>query len=98
MSFTKVSVVVAVLPALSAPTIASVGALEVPAVHEKLSGEAPLLNGPASGATTVPGAVCDQLVVVPPSAGKVEECGPESFAAASDSAFWSWKLPAALPL
>ena len=43
VSFVNVSVVVAVLPPLSAPTIASVGELEVAADQEKLFGEPPLL-------------------------------------------------------
>ena len=94
VSFVNVSVVVAVLPPLSAPTIASVGEPEEVVSQEKLFGDPPLLYGPPVGVVTVPGAVCDQLVP-PASAGKVDDAGPDWL---SDTAFWSWKLPPAFVL
>src|SRR5712692_1007567 len=81
-SFTSVSTVAAeVLPAASVLVTDSVG--------EALSaaGQAKLLvvtYGPPAGVETV-WVVCVQPPTVPPSAGKIEEAGPEP---ASATAFW----------
>ena len=90
LSFTKVSVVVAVLAATSEPTTPSVGELEVLADQAKLF---VVTYGPPAGVETVC-VVCVQPVVVPPSAGNCAEAGPEP---PSETASWSWKFPAALP-
>ena len=72
LSFTNVSVVVAVLAATSEPTTPSVGELEVLADQAKLL---VVTYGPPAGVETVC-VVCVQPVVVPPSAGNCAEAGP----------------------
>ena len=78
-----------VLPAVSAPVTTSVGELVVPAFQAKLFDS----NGPPPGDETVDD-VCDQPLVVPPSAAVVEEAGPDS---ASLTVFVSLNEPAAAP-
>src|SRR6185312_16754478 len=73
-SFVKVSVDAAVvLPAASAAVTTSVGELVVPCVQPKLLES----YGPPAGVETVDG-VCDQPLVVPPSAAVAEAAGADS--------------------
>ena len=78
-----------VLPAVSAPVTTSVGELVVPALQLKVFES----YGPPLGVDTVDG-VCDQPLVVPPSAAVADEPGPDS---PSLTAFVSVKEPATEP-
>src|SRR5436309_11287246 len=62
-----------VLPAPSAAVTTSVGELDVPCDQLKLFES----YGPPAGDDTVEG-VCDQPLVVPPSAAVADEAGPDS--------------------
>ena len=62
-----------VLPAVSVDVTDSVGLLASPMPQAKLL---VVVYGPPAGALTV-WAVCVQVPTVPPSAGKIEEAGPE---------------------
>src|SRR2546423_309039 len=78
------------LPAASVEVTDSVGLFASPADQAKLL---VVVYGPPAGALTVC-AVCVQVPTVPPRTGKIEEAGPEP---ASETVFWSWKVPAAAP-
>ena len=90
VSFVNVSAgAAAVFPAPSAAVTTSVGVELVPAFQLNVLES----YGPPAGVETVD-AVCDQPLVVPPSAAVALEAGADS---ASDTAFVSLKLPAAEP-
>src|SRR4051794_30382131 len=89
LSLVKATGVADVLPATSRPVTLPVGELVVPAVQENTFDT----YGPPAGVDTV-GGVCDQPVVVPPSAAVVLDAGPEPL---STSALVSVTEPAAAP-
>src|SRR4051794_18053077 len=79
-----------VFPTTSVEVTDSVGLFASPTLCAKLF---VVTYGPPAGALTV-WVVCVQVPTVPPSTGKTEEAGPDP---ASETAFCSWKLPAAVP-
>ena len=88
-SLVKMSDVVELLPAASAPCTPSVGELVVPADQAN-----ELVETWAARGRRPVWLPCVQPVVVPPSAGKNEDAGPEP---ESETLFEIWKLPAATP-
>ena len=73
-SFVNVSpLALEVLPAASVEVTDSVGLFASPAAHANVF---VVVYGPPAGVLTV-WAVCVQVPTVPPSAGKIEDAGPE---------------------
>src|SRR6476620_10763287 len=84
------TVALLVLPTTSVEVTDSVGLFASPALCAKLL---VVTYGPPAGVLMV-WVVCVQVPTVPPSTGKTDEAGPEP---ATETAFCSCKLPAAVP-